>query len=116
MYRKIAAQELADFLGTISHPIRIRIIEELKDGELDVSSLQKILTENQSRISQNLSLLKAQRLVLERKEGRRVYYRLAQPVLAEWLIKGLDIISMKADTEKMLSKAILSAKKKWGKA
>jgi DNA-binding transcriptional ArsR family regulator len=113
MYKKIAAQELADFLGTISHPMRIRIIEELKDGELDVSSLQNILQENQSRISQNLSVLKAQRLVVERKEGRRVFYRLALPGMVQWLSKGFDILGKKARSEKLVLKAIDSAKKKW---
>lgn len=114
MYRKIAAQELANFLGTISHPTRIRIIEELRNGELDVSTLQTKLGEAQSKISQNLSLLKAQKLVHERKDGRRVFYTLTLPELAKWLIEGLNLIEKKTSGEKELARAISSAKKKWG--
>lgn len=114
MYRQIAAQELASFLGTISHPTRIRIIEELRHGELDVSTLQEKLEETQSKISQNLSVLKAQRIVHERKEGRHVYYALTIPKLARWLIDGLMLIEEKTSGDKQLSRAISSAKKKWG--
>lgn len=114
MYRIIAAQELSNFLSSISHPTRIRIIEELRNGELDVSTLQDKLSESQSKISQNLSLLKAQRIVHERKEGRRVFYSLTIPHLAKWLTAGLNLIEEKTSTDKELVRAISSAKKKWG--
>jgi DNA-binding transcriptional ArsR family regulator len=113
MYRKIAAQELANFLGSISNPTRIRIIEELRNGELDVSTLQMKLNEAQSKISQNLSVLKAQKVVHERKEGRRVFYSLTVPQLAKWLTDGLVLIEEKTTGEKELIRAIHSAKKKW---
>jgi DNA-binding transcriptional ArsR family regulator len=114
MYRKIAAQELAIFLGIIGHPVRIRIIEELRDDELDVSTLQEKLGETQSKISQNLSILKAQRVVQERKEGRHVFYTLTIPKLAKWLTEGLTLIEEKTSGDRQLSRAISSAKKKWG--
>jgi DNA-binding transcriptional ArsR family regulator len=113
MYRKVAAVELACFLGTISHFERIRIIEELRGSELDVSALQKRLEIAQSSVSRHLSILKAHRIVNERKEGRRVYYHLSVPELATWLIAGLDIINEKSMENVSLSKAFASAKKRW---
>jgi len=113
MYRKVAASELAKFLSLISHPERILIIEELSHGELDVSGLQERLKISQATTSRHLSLLKAQNVVIERKEGRRVYYHLAVPLLSHWLISGLDIISKKAVQEKPLNKAFSVAKKLW---
>lgn len=115
MYRKIAAQELARFLGVMAHPERIRIIEELKADELDVSGLQARLEIAQSSVSRHLALLRAQNIVSERKEGRRVYYRLSVPALSAWLVGGLDIIGEKSLPEIPLNKAFASAKKLWEK-
>lgn len=113
MYRKIAAQELSVFLGTIAHPERIRIIEELKRCELDVGTLQKRLDISQSNVSRHLAILKHQNIVKERKDGRHVYYQLSVPELANWLIEGLDIVFEKASKEVSLAKVFASAKKLW---
>lgn len=113
MYRKVAAEELARFLGVISHPERIRIIEELNQGELDVGGIQGRLKISQSTTSRHLSLLKAHHVVIERKEGRHVFYHLSVPLLSAWLISGLDIIQKKSSQDVPLSKVFSSAKKLW---
>ncbi len=111
MYRRIAAQELARFLGVIAHPDRIRIIEELHGCELDVTALQTHLDLPQSFVSRHLGLMKSNKIVTERKEGRRVYYHLSVPELASWLVAGLDIIGAKDKTAVSIAKAGVSAKK-----
>ncbi len=80
--RKIVAKELAGLLGVLSHSDRIQIIEELRRDEKDVGSLRDLLDISASRISQHLSLLKAHRLLEERRDGRHVYYRLTRSRLA----------------------------------
>ena len=42
-HRVLVANELAEMLGVLAHPNRILIIEELRDGEHDVNSLQAVL-------------------------------------------------------------------------
>lgn len=113
MHRKLAAKELAQFIGAITHPDRIRIIEEIQRDELDVSTLQDKLDLAQSVVSRHLGILKSERIVIERREGRRVFYRLSVPELAFWLIKGLDIISEKTENKAPLSKIFTAAKKRW---
>jgi DNA-binding transcriptional ArsR family regulator len=113
MYRKIAAQELAKFLGAIAHPDRIRIIEELQEKELDVSTLQARLGLAQASVSRHLGVLKTQRVVQERKAGRQVFYHLLAPILSQWLIEGLNILENQSREETSLSKAFRSAKKLW---
>ena len=41
--RAIAARELAKLFAVFSHPDRLRIVEELRDGERDVNALQDAL-------------------------------------------------------------------------
>ena len=93
MYRKIASQELASFMQPLGHYVRIQIIEELRAGELDVSTLQKKIGLPQSTVSQHLAILKGHHLIKERKEGRRVFYNIIDPELAEWLLSGIDILN-----------------------
>lgn len=91
--RAIVTKEMADLLGVLAHPHRIRIVEELQRGELDVNSLQAILGVTHSRVSQHLSVMRARRVVAERRQGRFVLYRLRKPRLAVWMVEGFEFLA-----------------------
>jgi DNA-binding transcriptional ArsR family regulator len=95
--RMVASRALAELLGVLAHPHRVRILEELREGELDVSSLQQILQISHSGVSQHLAVLRAHRLVMEHREGRRVFYRLRMPGLARWLVDGMEFLGETAE-------------------
>ena len=90
--RVLIAKELAAIFKLIAHPDRIRIIEEIRSGEKDVNTLAQRLDLPSTRISQHLSLLRANRIVEERRDGRHHYYHLTQPEIADWIVNGLDFI------------------------
>lgn len=90
--RAIISRELANLFSVLSHPHRVRIIEELRAGEQDVQTLQDLLSSSQSAVSQHLAVLRAHRIVEERREGRHVFYRLRQPGLAAWVMLGLRFL------------------------
>ena len=90
--RVIVAKELAEIFKIIAHPDRVRIIEELHIGEKDVNTLVELLDLPGPRVSQHLSLLRAHRMVEDRKEGRRHLYRLIQPEIADWIVEGLAFV------------------------
>lgn len=90
--RQLVAKELAEIFKIIAHPDRVRIIEELRIGEKDVTTLVDTLELPGPRVSQHLSLLRAHRVVEERREGRRHVYKLIQPEIAAWIVEGLDFI------------------------
>lgn len=91
-HRKEVAKELAEIFKIAANPDRIRIIEELGTGEKDVNTLVEILGLPGPRVSQHLSLMRAHRIVEERREGRRHYYHLIQPQIANWIVEGLDFV------------------------
>lgn len=111
--RAIAARELSKFLGVFSHPDRLRIVEELRDGERDVNALQEALGVSHSRTSQNLAVLRSHRVVVERREGRHVFYRLTHPDVAEWLLGGLRFLE--ADLAEVVQRrlALEAARNVW---
>lgn len=103
--RAIVTKEMADLLSVLAHPHRIRIVEELRNGEMDVNSLQAILGVSHSRVSQHLSVLRLQRVVVERREGRYVFYRLLHPGMAKWLLDGCEFLAGEVqDIRQALSK------------
>ena len=69
----------ADLFKALGHPVRIRILELLRAGEMTVSELQERLDIELSSVSQQLALLRSRQLVAGRKEGTRSYYRVTDP-------------------------------------
>ena len=109
--RKVVAKELAEIFKVMAHPDRIRIIEELGDEEKDVNTLLNDLDLPGPRVSQHLGLLRAHRFVNDRREGRRHFYRLTQPQLADWVMDGLDFIEGRLS--EVSKSAISSARNRW---
>lgn len=112
-HRALVTKELADFLGVLSHPHRVRIIEELRAAERDVNSLQEALGISHSGVSQHLMVLRSHRLVSERREGRHVFYQLRQPEIATWLIEATRFLEKDTAAAVELRKAIDETRKSW---
>ncbi len=112
-YRSLVSKELGALLSVLSHPARLRLVEELRDGERDVTSLQAALDIKLSGVSQHLSLLRAHRLVEERKEGRRVFYHLVQPDLAAWLVQGLSFVEGQHASSEQMRSAVENVRALW---
>lgn len=70
-------QAVAELLGLFGDATRVRILFELLDQELCVSEIAEKLSMTASAISHQLRILKQGRLVRSRREGRTVYYSLA---------------------------------------
>jgi DNA-binding transcriptional ArsR family regulator len=111
--RHLVAKELGHLFSVFSHPDRIRLIEELREGESDVNALQAALGVTHSRTSQNLAILRAHRLVVERREGRHVYYRLVNPDIAGWVLDGLKYIEADLELVARTRSAIEEVRQLW---
>jgi 2-polyprenyl-3-methyl-5-hydroxy-6-metoxy-1,4-benzoquinol methylase len=68
--------ELTAVYKLLGDETRLRVLSLLRDHELAVGEIQKILGTGQSTLSSQLALLKEQDLVAARKEGQKVFYRL----------------------------------------
>ncbi|MCY0876418.1 MAG: metalloregulator ArsR/SmtB family transcription factor [Firmicutes bacterium] len=75
----------AEFLKTLAHPLRIRILELLRDGDLYVHELQAHLGVDNSVVSQQLSLLRSKNIVVGNKVGVKVTYTVKDPLIFELL-------------------------------
>lgn len=66
----------ADFLKCLAHPVRLAVIEQLKDGERSVGQMVQALGVEQSGLSKHLALLRQAGIVSSRQEKVTVYYSL----------------------------------------
>ena len=71
------AQQMAEFFAVLADPNRLRLISALASQELCVCDLAALMKMTESAVSHQLRLLKAMRLVSYRREGRNIYYSLA---------------------------------------
>lgn len=82
--------ELAEIFKTIGDPTRIKILYALKERELCVCDLSELLEMSSSAISHQLRVLRNNKLVKFRKEGRSVYYSLDDDHVLSLFSQGLE--------------------------
>jgi DNA-binding transcriptional ArsR family regulator len=96
MAEDIVVKLTADFFKTLSHPVRIKILHSLEQGERCVCEIIEELDIEQSNLSQHLGLMKKQGIIDSRKDGQKVIYRIVYSSV-------MDVVSA---AEKTLSEQI----------
>ncbi|MDG1128072.1 metalloregulator ArsR/SmtB family transcription factor [Seohaeicola saemankumensis] len=71
------ATTASNFLKALSHEGRLLILCHLVSGEKSVTELEELLSARQAAVSQQLSRLRLEGLVVPRRDGKAIYYRLA---------------------------------------
>jgi|SRR3989344_414254 len=82
MYNQIFALE-EEVFKVVANQKRLEIIQLLKHKELSVTEMVNMLGIRQANLSQHLSLLRQSSLLKVRKDGQKVYYRLADKKIAK---------------------------------
>lgn len=71
------AQQMSDFFGVLADPNRLRLLSVLVDSEMCVCDLAAVLEMTESAVSHQLRTLRSMNLVKYRRDGRNIYYSLA---------------------------------------
>ena len=82
-------QALADTFRLLGDPTRVRIVDALSEGELCVCDIATHVGISESAVSHQLRLMRSQRLVRGRREGRCVYYTLDDQHVLSLFQQGL---------------------------
>ncbi|MBP1045501.1 winged helix-turn-helix transcriptional regulator [Enterococcus sp. BWM-S5] len=69
-------QKVSQLYKVLSDPTRLRILLILKKGELNVTAIAEELSMEQSAVSHQLKLLRQNRVVKSKREGKTIYYSL----------------------------------------
>ena len=85
-------KELADFYKVFGDSTRVKILCVLLESEMCVCDLAELLEMTQSAISHQLRVLKQMKLVKNRREGKTVYYSLADGHIQNIISQGMEHI------------------------
>ena len=73
----------ADICKIFSNAKRLEIINAMKDKEISASELIEKIGLSKANLSQHMSVLKSKGVVLTRREGVNIYYRIANPKIIQ---------------------------------
>ncbi len=103
------SQFKAEFFKALAHPLRIRILDELRKGEIGVNDLCARLDVEQSNLSQQLAILRNRNILATRKDGQNVYYSVRDPELFDLLDAAKKIFNNHLiDVKDLLSQLVVT--------
>jgi len=85
------AERASQFLRSLANQDRLLLLCQLTEGERCVSDLEALTGIRQPSLSQQLGILRREGLIEPRKEGKRVFYQLADPRVTAMLQQLYDI-------------------------
>ena len=85
-----AAAAMAATFSVLGDPTRVRLLDALARRELCVCELAELVSSSESAVSHQLRLLRSLRLVTSRRDGRHIYYALADQHIVKLFEQGLE--------------------------
>ncbi len=82
---RVAASDAVAMLKALGHEARLLLLCQLSQGERSVGELEELLDIHQPTLSQQLGVLRTEGLVDNRRDGKSIYYRIADPAALEIL-------------------------------
>ncbi|MBI4457118.1 MAG: winged helix-turn-helix transcriptional regulator [Acidobacteria bacterium] len=103
----------ADMCKVFSHPTRLQILNTLREQEMSVSDLAGRLKVTIGNLSQHLNMMKQRRVLVSRKEGNVVFYRLSNPKMLKAFDLIREILSEQMRRESLLVRHVEGARPRW---
>ncbi len=83
-----SAKQATDFMKAMAHESRLMILCYLSSGEKSVMELEQLLALRQPTVSQQLARLRLERLITARRDGKTIYYSIAD----ERALKMMEVV------------------------
>jgi len=87
---KLACETAASIFRALGDPIRLKMLALLMQGEMCVTQVASELGDNLPAVSQRLKVLRSERIVTHRREGKHVYYALSDRHISELITNALE--------------------------
>ncbi len=81
--RKEILEFHAEFCKTFSNPKRLEILDLLKAGEITVGAITEKIGVSKANVSQHLTIMRMMRILKTRRDGTKIYYRIANEKLTQ---------------------------------
>ena len=73
-YSEALSKRLSEVFKVLSEPLRLKILDALRDGEKNVAELIRLTASQQANVSKHLGIMRNAGLVAGRRKGRNIYY------------------------------------------
>jgi DNA-binding transcriptional ArsR family regulator len=93
-----AASQAVGALKLLANEDRLLLLCQLSQGECCVSELEELLGIHQPTLSQQLGVLRSEEVVTTRRQGKNIYYSVAEPAMLEILALLYRLYCPKGDT------------------
>ena len=104
--KRLLFQKQAQVAQAIGHPLRLEIIDFLKDGEQCVCDIAEQIGAERSNVSRHLSVMVSAGVLEHRKEGLKVIYRLKCPCILEFFSCISGVLKQRANDDKEILKVL----------
>lgn len=103
---KLLFEKQAEIVKALSHPLRIAIVDFLKNGEQCVCDIAKHIGSERSNVSRHLSVMVNAGLLTFHKEGLKVIYKLQTPCVLDFLSCVTNCLKEQIKENKKLLKSL----------
>ena len=103
--KRLIFEKQEEIIKAVSHPVRIAILDFLKDTERCVCDIAEHVGSERSNVSKHLAVMHSAGIVEQHKEGLKVLYRVKTPCLLECFICISNVIKEQAKESKKLLEA-----------
>jgi ArsR family transcriptional regulator len=104
--KRILYEKQADIAKAIAHPLRIAIVDFLKDGEQCVCDIAEYIGSERSNVSRHLSVMVKAGLLDWRKEGLKVIYKLKCTCITDFFECVIGVLREQAKENQQLLTAL----------
>lgn len=99
-------EKQADIAKAIAHPVRVAVLEFVKDGEQCVCDIAAAVGSERSNLSKHLSLMVNAGVLASRKDGLKVMYRIKTPCVLKFLDCLRECLKEQAAEQQKLLEAL----------
>ena len=104
MSNKIIFEIQAELCRSLGNPLRMEIMDLLRDGQLSVGDIASAVNHPQPAISRNLAALRNVGIVVAQREGNRVLYHIANPKLMHVCDLMREVLTEQIDEKSRMTK------------
>lgn len=100
--KSLLLEKQSEIIKALSHPIRLAVLEFLRDGERCVCEIAAYTGSEQSNLSKHLAVMTNAGLLGQRKEGLKVYYSARCPCVHKFIECVMEVVKERAaETQKL---------------
>ena len=104
--RKILFEKQAEIAKALGHPLRVAVLEFLREDEKCVCDIVEFVGSQQSNVSKHLSLMVGAGILQSRKEGLKVFYKIKTVCVLEFLDCMTQCIKSEIEEQNKLLKSL----------